>query len=270
VSVAPFRSAADEDRRARDREETKRLLYVATTRARDRLYLSATRTDGVVKVGAGSFATVLPQSLMTDVFAWAGEDKVVRWTADPDAGARARSHTFAAVRSQSTDSDAMPAEDEVVHVPETLLGSWRPIVDLRRFPVTAVATGGSLLAPHDGPSGLGPVVGRLVHRLLQRAGESGAIVDAALESQVVDVMSREEEARPDSRQLAVDAATVFRRALGRPEVADLSTSTACSRCRSRCAATTWTRIPVRTTTRWGARRSCGAPSTVCCCTQTDG
>jgi ATP-dependent exoDNAse (exonuclease V) beta subunit len=266
VSVAPFRSAADEDRRARDREETKRLLYVATTRARDRLYLSATRTDGVVKVGAGSFATVLPRSLMTDVFAGAGEDAVLRWTADPDAGAhpdgarsdagahpdgarsdagahpdgarsdagahpdggvypdggvRVRSHTFAAVRSQSTDSDAMPAEDEAADVPATLLGSWRPSVELRRVPVTAVATGGSLPAPHGGPPGLGPVVGRLVHRLLQRAGENGAIADAELESQVVDVMSREERARPDSRQLAVDAAAVFRRALSRPEVAEL-------------------------------------------------
>jgi len=221
VSVAPFRFAADEDRRARDREETKRLLYVATTRARDRLYLSATRTDGVVKLGAGSFATVLPRSLMADVFAGAGEDAVLRWTADPDTGARARSHTFAAVCSPSTDSDAMPADDEAADVPETLLGSWRPSVDLRRVPVTAVATGGSLRAPHDGPPGLGPVVGRLVHRLLQRAGENGAIADAELESQVVDVMSREERARPDSRQRAVDAAAVFRRALSRPEVAEL-------------------------------------------------
>jgi ATP-dependent helicase/nuclease subunit A len=237
VSVAPFRSAADEDRRARDREETKRLLYVATTRARDRLYLSATRTDGVVKVGAGSFATVLPRSLMTDVFGGVGEDAMLRWTADPDgappdagarpdgappdAGARARSHTFAAVRSQSADSDAMPADDEAADVPETLLGSWRPSVQLRRVPVTAVATGGSRRALHGGPPGLGPVVGGLVHRLLQRAGENGAIADAELESQVVGVMNREERARPDSRQLAVDAAAVFRRALSRPEVAEL-------------------------------------------------
>ena len=118
-------------------------------------------------------------------------------------------------------ADEALADDEAADVPGTLLGSWRPSVELRRVPVTAVATGGSLRGPHGGPPGLGPVVGRLVHRLLQRAGENGAIVDAEMESEVVDVMSREERARPDSRQLAVDAAAVFRRVLSRPEVAEL-------------------------------------------------
>ena len=221
VSVAPFRSAADEDRRAREREETKRLLYVATTRARDRLYLSATRTDGLVKVGAGSFATVLPESLMSDVFAGAGRDEVVRWTADPDAGSRARSHAFAVVCSQPDTSNPMPDEKVAAEAPDALLASWRPLGALRRVPVTAVAAGGSLPIHHGAPSGSGPVVGRLVHRLLQRAGESGAMVGEEVESQVFEVMSREERARPDSRQLAVDAAAVYTQALGRPEVAEL-------------------------------------------------
>ena len=69
VSVAPFRSEADDDKRLRDREETKRLLYVATTRARDRLYLSATLKEGVVKVGPGSFASVLPRSPLAQLSA---------------------------------------------------------------------------------------------------------------------------------------------------------------------------------------------------------
>ena len=38
VAIGDFRSEADEDAAAREREETKRLLYVAVTRARDRLY----------------------------------------------------------------------------------------------------------------------------------------------------------------------------------------------------------------------------------------
>ena len=42
VAIADFQSEADEEAQAREREETKRLLYVALTRARDRLYLSAT------------------------------------------------------------------------------------------------------------------------------------------------------------------------------------------------------------------------------------
>ena len=58
----PVRS--DEDAQAREREETKRLLYVALTRARDRLYLSATTKDGACRTGRGSLGEVLPRSLV--------------------------------------------------------------------------------------------------------------------------------------------------------------------------------------------------------------
>src|SRR6266496_2125550 len=64
VSVGDFQSDADEDDRAREREETKRLLYVALTRARDRLYLSSVLKDGRVQAGRGSLAEVLPASLL--------------------------------------------------------------------------------------------------------------------------------------------------------------------------------------------------------------
>jgi len=84
--------------------------------------------------------------------------------------------------------------------------------------VTGLAVVGSAEASDPGGAGPGPVVGRLVRRPLQRAGETGVAADADLESRVVDLMTREERARPDSRGLVVDAATVFRRALSRPEV----------------------------------------------------
>ena len=63
VAIADYQSEADEDVQAREREETKRLLYVALTRARDRLYLSATVKDGVCRVGRGSLGEVLPASV---------------------------------------------------------------------------------------------------------------------------------------------------------------------------------------------------------------
>jgi ATP-dependent exoDNAse (exonuclease V) beta subunit len=63
VAIADYQSEADEDALARDREESKRLLYVALTRARDRLYLSAIVQDGVCRTGRGSLGEVLPQSL---------------------------------------------------------------------------------------------------------------------------------------------------------------------------------------------------------------
>ena len=51
VAVADFQSEADEEAQAREREETKRLLYVALTRARDRLYLSAAGPEWLVPDG---------------------------------------------------------------------------------------------------------------------------------------------------------------------------------------------------------------------------
>jgi hypothetical protein len=53
----------DERARERDTHETRRLLYVAMTRARDRLYVSASLKDGVLVAGRGSLAEVLPASL---------------------------------------------------------------------------------------------------------------------------------------------------------------------------------------------------------------
>ena len=63
VSVGPFVSESDEDERFREREETKRLLYVALTRARDRLYLGTALKDGVFSAGRGSLGDVLPESV---------------------------------------------------------------------------------------------------------------------------------------------------------------------------------------------------------------
>jgi ATP-dependent helicase/nuclease subunit A len=63
VSIADYQSEADEDQQARDREETKRLLYVALTRARDRLYLSSTVKGDAVRMGRGGLGEVLPSEV---------------------------------------------------------------------------------------------------------------------------------------------------------------------------------------------------------------
>ena len=63
VAIADYQSEADEDAQAREREETKRLLYVALTRARDRLYLSATVENGQCRTGRGSLGEVLPAAV---------------------------------------------------------------------------------------------------------------------------------------------------------------------------------------------------------------
>jgi ATP-dependent helicase/nuclease subunit A len=80
VAIADYQSEADEDALARDREETKRLLYVALTRARDRLYLSATVQDGAFRPGRGSLGEVMPQTLKA-LFVQAGtpDASAVTW-----------------------------------------------------------------------------------------------------------------------------------------------------------------------------------------------
>ncbi len=52
VAIADYQSEADEDAVAKEREETKRLLYVALTRARDRLYLSGVDGKGRIPADA--------------------------------------------------------------------------------------------------------------------------------------------------------------------------------------------------------------------------
>jgi ATP-dependent helicase/nuclease subunit A len=64
VAVDAFQSEADVIEPVVEREETKRLLYVALTRARDRLYLSTVQKDTAARAGAGSLGSVLPSPLM--------------------------------------------------------------------------------------------------------------------------------------------------------------------------------------------------------------
>jgi ATP-dependent helicase/nuclease subunit A len=71
VAVGPFVSETDDLERSREREETKRLFYVALTRARDRLYLCTVLKDGTMQPGRGSLAEVVPESLRA-MFAAAG------------------------------------------------------------------------------------------------------------------------------------------------------------------------------------------------------
>ena len=67
VSVSVHLNESDRDLEARDHEETKRLLYVALTRARDRVYLGATLTGGRLVLAKGSLGKILPASLAASI-----------------------------------------------------------------------------------------------------------------------------------------------------------------------------------------------------------
>jgi ATP-dependent helicase/nuclease subunit A len=72
VSIESFISEADTLEPVKEREETKRLLYVAMTRARDVLYLSTLLKEDAFKPTPGSLGSVLPPSL-APVFASAAQ-----------------------------------------------------------------------------------------------------------------------------------------------------------------------------------------------------
>ncbi|MEC7768652.1 MAG: UvrD-helicase domain-containing protein [Acidobacteriota bacterium] len=87
VTIWGARLEVENDERARDVEETKRLLYVAITRARDALYLGFVRRDGRVLPGRNSLAKILPKSLIGRVEAISGTPRWVDWSPDGRTGA---------------------------------------------------------------------------------------------------------------------------------------------------------------------------------------
>ena len=215
VSVAPFRSGADLDRRGRELEESKRLLYVAATRARDRLYLSATLNGGTIKPGGGSLGAVMPPGLLAELAAGAAKGARATWT-----GPSGRAHAFSVVGAETAGlrfrrpAPPLPAAAD-------RLGPWRPAGGAPRVAATALAAGAAAAGGGDRTRGVDRVVGRLVHRLLRDDGEGGGGVDADAdpEDRALAAMEREERARGDYRALAAEAAGVYRRAVRRADVA---------------------------------------------------
>jgi ATP-dependent helicase/nuclease subunit A len=158
VAVGDFRSDADEDDAAREREETKRLLYVALTRARDRLYLASVLKEGRVQPGRGSLAEVLPQSLI-DVFA-AGD----QWRAA--SGTVHRLHrcepcTLAPAHIAPADAPSHPAPSH--------LEPLRSVESRPRMSVASATGAATDVQLHAVPLS-DRLVGTLVHRMLQRFG----------------------------------------------------------------------------------------------------
>jgi ATP-dependent helicase/nuclease subunit A len=98
VTISDHESAADRDDEEKDQEETKRLVYVALTRARDRLYLAGTIANGKLMLQRGSIGRVLPASLTAamaleldaNVIAWAGASSTHAMRRVPAAGATPR------------------------------------------------------------------------------------------------------------------------------------------------------------------------------------
>ncbi len=177
VTVWPFRSAADAKERQRDLGEMKRLLYVATTRARDRLYLSAVVNDGQATFNRGSFGEVLPPGLAS-VFERAVESgtTTVDWQ-----GAGGRRHDFRSLTPRSPATvDAPETSPMGPDVPSRAIDlapvAFGPSID--RATVTELAAvpatpesptiPGSPATQRSRASSRVLVLGRVVHQLLER------------------------------------------------------------------------------------------------------
>jgi ATP-dependent helicase/nuclease subunit A len=213
VSVGPFASESDDEERFREREETKRLLYVALTRARDRLYLGTVLKDGALTIGRGSLADVLPESVRgLFVRAAQASGDSIEWTAQSG-----RAFRFSICRDLSPASELPPeggsyrsSEDGRK---ETSADFFEPLTDpeaIDRVSVTdALGSGASPLRATDStPDEDEALVGTLVHRLFQFAAELPA---AVAPEQVADLAAR--LIRPDERATAADAAGSLARAI---------------------------------------------------------
>ena len=104
VAVWPYRGGDGEsdDERPRELEETKRLLYVAATRARDRLYFAADAPRGEPAMRRGSLGEVLPPAFTAALGrAAATGGPFVDWT-----GPSGRAHPLAVRRPPEGDARA--------------------------------------------------------------------------------------------------------------------------------------------------------------------
>ena len=173
VAIGRFRSEADEDAAAREREETKRLLYVAMTRARDRLYLGAVRRPGQSRPGPGSLAEVLPQSLIEVMTGPAGSS--AEWRAQSG-----RVHVLGvchAAGDEFIEDRTDPGVDRPLDVhPLTLEARTHKTV------AGMIAADGAVEPDRETARGSHQLVGTLVHRMLQHFGHAPAtsISDASV------------------------------------------------------------------------------------------
>jgi ATP-dependent helicase/nuclease subunit A len=212
VAVGDFHGEAEAEHAVREREETKRLLYVALTRARDRLYLATTLKDGRLAPGRGSLAEVLPQSLRHQ-FSTAATTRI-EWRAS--SGVVHRFHVC--MPESAGGSEPSVASDGAVTDGPLPPADFEPLAAQRHRARRAAA---SAVPAADAADRL---VGRLVHRMLQRwgfdAGEGGVTPDAALR-----MLRAEEMAAVLTHRTAADvadrAAAAYRAICRDPQVGAL-------------------------------------------------
>ena len=176
VAVGDFHAEFDDDAANRDTEETKRLLYVAVTRGRDRLYLSAVTKDGRLRPGRGSLAAVCPvavQELFGRAAAAAEGTRSLEWRT-----ASGHRHVIAVCPPGVAPTSVVGESDVNVEDP----GAPSAGEDYGALPDPGASTRLAVTAPSSSTrrasrKGGGAetdrlLAGRLVHRLFQCGGDT--------------------------------------------------------------------------------------------------
>jgi ATP-dependent helicase/nuclease subunit A len=226
IAIADYQSEADEDALAREREETKRLLYVALTRARDRLYLSATVQDGAFRPGRGSLGEVMPdavQALFAEAargaaaLSWAsvaGSSHAIRVC--PQASVveppEPRAADGAATAPRVRDF-AVLEDDSVPRVAASMQADTVEDETARPAPPKTRAQAG----PSDG-TGSHRLIGLVVHRLLQHEGLAPDAPDERLRPLALDAMHGQSVEEMDLASLVAEAIARFRALSAQPDL----------------------------------------------------
>ncbi|MPY88445.1 MAG: AAA family ATPase [Luteitalea sp.] len=225
VAVGAGEPAVEALEQQRDREETKRLLYVAVTRARDRLYLATLLREQTFKPGRGSLGEVIPSDfrhVIETAHARAREGGALTWVGSTGA------HALYVCRAPHVVIET-GANRESVAIDESLpaaLASLQVSPTVARVSVIEVARGRAEKigkeVSREAAGGEAPstdvLVGRLVHRLL-RFGLSPEEDAAVLAARARALIDAEERLSATSIDHLIDAAVAFARAIhGRDEV----------------------------------------------------
>jgi ATP-dependent exoDNAse (exonuclease V) beta subunit len=250
VSVGDFQSEVDSDSAAREREETKRLLYVALTRARDRLYLGSVLKDGELQPGRGSLAEVLPATLAA-LFSevGSGTDDFAEWRASSGA-----THRFFRLKPEATlppeggshhPGEDHPDEDDPGEDHRALVASgfsrksgfrlqaeapeddFEPLIDAIATPRlhATTAAGAPAAASRTQGGDSDRLAGILVHRLLERFGFAAIIATDDVERALPMLLDPDELVDViDRRELAARAAAGYAGVCHRADVQALCAS----------------------------------------------
>jgi ATP-dependent exoDNAse (exonuclease V) beta subunit len=193
LSVSDFQSEADEDAKAKDREETKRLLYVALTRAKKRLYLASEAKEGKFRVWPGGLGDVLPTSFRAkfESAALSTAPRTLEWV-----GTSGQTHSLRVCKKSDeiTGSDPMP---KLVIGSDPVPDNFAPLADpfaLPRLGVTSTLAPPKVeFRPRQSETIGQSLAGTLVHRVFERHGNALAGAGSPLMDEL-DRLIRDEEA----------------------------------------------------------------------------